>query len=130
MISDAGAIKFIETDHEWAESQPEAAADAIIAGTDMALGGGCDPHNSPPGCISFGALNESLQQGLAAVSDIDRALSRVLRVRFKLGQSPPHHPTRSVPGPDGGCYDRCSKPAGPETALRALLRGQPQTTVS
>ena len=32
VISDAGAIKFIETDHEWAASQPEAAADALLAG--------------------------------------------------------------------------------------------------
>jgi beta-glucosidase-like glycosyl hydrolase len=38
VVSDAGAIKFEQTDHEYAASQPAAAADAIAAGADLALG--------------------------------------------------------------------------------------------
>ena len=45
-----------------AGSQPEAAADALNAGADIALGGGCGPE--PPGCVSFGALPEALTMGL------------------------------------------------------------------
>ncbi len=89
VVGDAGAIKFIQTDHEWADSQPAAAADAILAGADMALGGGCDPTNVPKGCISFGALPNATEQGLVNGSDIDRALDRVLRARFKLGLMDP-----------------------------------------
>eukprot|EP00040_Diaphanoeca_grandis_P016628 m.86075 g.86075 ORF g.86075 m.86075 type:complete len:819 (+) comp25925_c0_seq2:50-2506(+) len=89
VISDAGAIKFIETDHEWASSQPEAAADALLAGADMALGGGCSVDNKPPGCISFGALGNATSMGLVQPSDVDVALARVLRARFRLGQLDP-----------------------------------------
>ncbi|MEC8485244.1 MAG: glycoside hydrolase family 3 C-terminal domain-containing protein, partial [Pseudomonadota bacterium] len=89
VISDAGAIKFIETDHEWASSQPIAAAEALKAGADMALGGGCSPSNSPPGCISFGALGNATTMGLITIGDIDQALSRVLRARFRLGLMDP-----------------------------------------
>ena len=38
VVSDAGAIKFTQTDHEYAAGQPEAAADALAAGADLALG--------------------------------------------------------------------------------------------
>eukprot|EP00037_Helgoeca_nana_P030791 m.384215 g.384215 ORF g.384215 m.384215 type:complete len:572 (+) comp28268_c0_seq7:134-1849(+) len=89
VISDAGAIKFIETDHEWASSQPEAAADALHAGADLALGGGCDPANQPPGCISFGALGNATKLGLVTTAEIDTAVGRVLRVRFRLGLMDP-----------------------------------------
>ena len=47
VVSDAGAIKFEQTDHEYAASQPAAAADAIAAGADLALGGGYDAAGNP-----------------------------------------------------------------------------------
>jgi beta-glucosidase-like glycosyl hydrolase len=81
--------QFIETDHEWASSQPEAAADALHAGADLALGGGCDPANQPPGCISFGALGNATKLGLVTTAEIDTAVGRVLRVRFRLGLMDP-----------------------------------------
>ncbi|KAK3267205.1 hypothetical protein CYMTET_24229 [Cymbomonas tetramitiformis] len=89
VIGDAGAIKFIQTDHEWAQSQPAAAADALVAGADMALGGGCDPANVPAGCVSFGALPEAAKLGLVTHGDVDQALGRVLGARFRLGLMDP-----------------------------------------
>ena len=77
------------SDHEWAASQPEAAADALLAGADMALGGGCAPSNQPPGCISFGALGNATALGLVTRNDVDVAVARVLRVRFRLGLMDP-----------------------------------------
>eukprot|EP00035_Acanthoeca_spectabilis_P013209 m.241957 g.241957 ORF g.241957 m.241957 type:complete len:820 (-) comp15831_c0_seq10:3608-6067(-) len=99
VMSDAGAIKFIETDHEWAPSQPDAAADALAAGADLALGGGCDPSNQPPGCVSFGALGEALQRGLVNQTQIDTAVGRTLRARFRLGlmDPPTRNPYSSIP---------------------------------
>jgi beta-glucosidase-like glycosyl hydrolase len=75
VIGDAGAIKFIQTDHEWAPSQAAAAADALKAGADMALGGGC---SGAVGCISFGAVPQAVEQGLVATADVDLAVSRIL----------------------------------------------------
>lgn len=89
VIGDAGAIKFIQTDHEWATSQEEAATDAIKAGADMALGGGCNPKNVPPGCISFAAIPNATAHGLISETDVDKALSRILRARFRLGLMDP-----------------------------------------
>lgn len=81
VISDAGAIKFIQTDHEWAPSQAAAAADALHAGADMALGGGCGAQ----GCISLGAVPEAIEEKLATEADLDVAVRRILNARFRLG---------------------------------------------
>jgi beta-glucosidase len=85
VVGDAGAIKFVQTDHEWAFSQPEAAADALKGGADLALGGGYDKD---VGARSFAALLNATRMTppLVTTADIDRALARILRVRVLLGQ--------------------------------------------
>ena len=85
VIGDAGAVKFIQTDHHWANNQSEVAKVALRAGVDMVLGGGCNDNNIPRGCISYGALPQAVADGLLRQSDIDTPLRRVLAVRFKLG---------------------------------------------
>jgi beta-glucosidase len=85
VFGDDGAIKYIQTDHHWADDQPHAARDALDAGVDMALGGGCSDKNVPEGCISYGALPEALHERLVTEQGIDAALHRVLRARFRLG---------------------------------------------
>lgn len=82
VVSDAGAIKFTQTDHEYAASQPEAAADAIAAGADLALGGGYDAAGNPE---SFAALAEAVKLNLTNSSLIDRAFGRLVYARIKLG---------------------------------------------
>ena len=83
VIGDAGAIKFIQTDHEYASGQPEAAADALHAGADIALGGGCNPNGTV--CESFGAVPLARSRGLLTDADVDTAVARILSVRFRLG---------------------------------------------
>ena len=60
VVSDAGAIRFAQTDHEYAPSQPAAAADALLAGADLALGGGYDSAGQPE---SFAALAKVREEG-------------------------------------------------------------------
>jgi beta-glucosidase-like glycosyl hydrolase len=85
VVGDAGAIKFVQTDHEWAFSQPQAAADALKGGADLALGGG---YNKDVGALSFAALLNASRMAppLVSTADIDRALARIVHVRIKLGQ--------------------------------------------
>ena len=59
-------------------TQPEAAADALRAGADLALGGGCNPKNVPPGCISYGALPEAVRAGLVTEAEVDTSVRRML----------------------------------------------------
>eukprot|EP01052_Picozoa_sp_SAG31_P010004 SAG31_NODE_536_length_14340_cov_9.449196_5_plen_225_part_00 len=77
VVSDAGAIKFAQTDHEYAPSQPAAAADALIAGADLALGGGYS--NGQP--QSFAALAKAVELGLTNASMVDVAFSRIFYAR-------------------------------------------------
>ena len=55
----------------------EPAAATLKAGTDLA-------------CTSYAALHEALERKLVTEADLDRALSRVLRTRFRLGLFAPH----------------------------------------
>ena len=97
VVGDAGAIKFVQTDHEFAASQPEAAAAALGAGADLALGGGVDGATGRP--ESFGALAEAAARGLVSNASIDTAVSRVLAARFRLGfMDPPGlNPYEAIP---------------------------------
>lgn len=77
VTGDCGAIQFIETDHLWAADQTHAAADAILAGADfdcsISIGKG------------FAALLNATAMGLVAVSDIDRALGRLISILMRQG---------------------------------------------
>ena len=96
VVSDAGAIKFAQTDHEYAASQPEAAADALAAGADLALGGGYDAAGHPE---SFAALAEAVTLNLTNASLVDRAFGRLVYARLKLGllDPPEGNPYAQVP---------------------------------
>jgi beta-glucosidase len=72
VVSDCGAVDDLDTGHKVTKDRAESAAATLRAGTDLA-------------CTSYGALKDSLARGLVAEADIDRALTRVLRTRFKLG---------------------------------------------
>lgn len=58
-----------------AADNKEASALALKAGLDMDLGGGAFGGN----------LKKALDEGLVSMSDIDRAVSNVLRLKFKMG---------------------------------------------
>ena len=44
-----------QTDHEYVDSQPTAAAESLLAGADIALGGGC--ANGTTDCDSMGTYS-------------------------------------------------------------------------
>ncbi|MDG6100013.1 beta-glucosidase [Alteromonas sp. ZYF713] len=79
VVSDCGAIAdfYDENSHHVVTSPEEAAANALKAGTDLNCG---DHHGN-----TFSYLKEALAQGLVEEQDIDRALTRLLTARIKLG---------------------------------------------
>lgn len=107
VVGDAGAIKFVQTDHEYADSQAEAAADSLRAGVDLALGGGYD-HGHP---MSFAALMEAHKQGLVNESFIDTALHRLVLAQLRLGLLDP---------PDDNPYAKIPRNAANSPTMRAL----------
>jgi beta-glucosidase len=72
VVSDCGAVDDLDTGHKVTKDRAESAAVTLKAGTDLA-------------CTNYGSLKESLERGLLTEADVDRALTRVLRTRFKLG---------------------------------------------
>ncbi|HET6312954.1 MAG TPA: glycoside hydrolase family 3 N-terminal domain-containing protein [Chloroflexia bacterium] len=76
-LSDCGAIDDIYRGHGAAPDAASAAALALKRGCDLECGG------------TYRHLGEALERGLVTMDDIDRALSRVLATRFKLGMFDP-----------------------------------------
>lgn len=76
-VSDCGAVSDIYSGHKTAASLAEAAALALKQGCDLECG------------RAYEHLGEALEQGLITEADLDRALSRVIGSRFKLGMFDP-----------------------------------------
>src|SRR5579864_829690 len=77
VVSDCGAISDIYRGHKFAANATEAAAKAILAGTDLSCGD------------EYSHLKAAVDAGLIHESDIDRSLKRLLTARFKLGMFDP-----------------------------------------
>lgn len=75
VVSDCDAVADIANGHHWVSSLAEASAKALLAGTDLNCGATYPDH-----------LQEALDQGLITEADVDRAVTRVLRARFLLGE--------------------------------------------
>jgi beta-glucosidase len=89
--------------HEYAKDAAEASALALKAGNDLCSGS------------TYEALPESLKRGLVTEADLDRALRRLLYLRFKLGQfDPPERvPYAQIP------ITACNSAAHDQLALEA-----------
>ncbi|MCH8878376.1 MAG: glycoside hydrolase family 3 C-terminal domain-containing protein [Planctomycetes bacterium] len=74
VVADCGAVDEMREDHGAVETEAAAAALATLSGCDLACYWG--PHS---------AWRRAVEQGLLTETDIDRALERVLKVRFRLG---------------------------------------------
>ena len=74
VISDGSAIDKLYTHHKYATTLKEAAALALKAGCDMSLR---DEYRE--------GLRKAYEKGLINIGDIDKALKRVLTLRFRLG---------------------------------------------
>jgi len=81
VVSDCAAVADIDTGHHYAPDMAHAAADAVKAGTDLECGFG-------PG-QAFPSLVDAVHQGLLQESELDTALRRLFRARFKLGMFDP-----------------------------------------
>lgn len=77
-VPDSGAIGRLVETHAIVETPEEAAATALLAGHDLDEGGIFPEH-----------IPSAVEQGLVTEEDVDRALRRVLRARFKLGEFDP-----------------------------------------
>ncbi len=73
IVSDCDAVSNITHNHHFTNDDVHGAAAALKAGTDLDCGS------------TYKALNGALAQGLISVADLDRALSRLLLARLRLG---------------------------------------------
>lgn len=78
IVSDCWAIKDIHLSHHYVDTETEAAALAIQAGTDLNCGDYYQAY-----------LLDAITQALITEENVDRALSRVLKARFLLGEFDP-----------------------------------------
>lgn len=94
VVSDCGALTDIHRHHKYTNDGAESAALALKLGCDL----GCD-------CVYYDHLQEALDRGLVCEADIDKALSRTLATRFKLGMFDPDEvvPFASIPMDVVGC---------------------------
>ena len=77
VVSDCAAVADVYTGHHYAPDMPHAAATALKTGTDLECGYGQGQ--------AFPSLVDAVHQGLIKESEIDTALRRLFRARFKLG---------------------------------------------
>ena len=81
VVSDCAAVADVNTGHHYAADMAHAAAAAVKAGTDLECGYGEGK--------AFPALAQAVQQKLITEAEIDVALTRLFRARFKLGMFDP-----------------------------------------
>ena len=74
VVSDLYAINGLRNDHHVVATLDEAGVMALKAGVDADLGG-----------MTFEHLEEALREGRLAMADIDRAVGRILRLKFEMG---------------------------------------------
>lgn len=75
VVSDCGALTYLEKTHHYVETKKEAAKAAIEAGLDLECGNDIYAKNLYP----------AYEEGLVSEESINRAVRRVLEARFKLG---------------------------------------------
>ncbi len=81
VVSDCAAVADINTGHHYAPDMVHAATAAIKAGTDLECGYAQGQ--------AYPSLTDAVHQGLIKESELDTALRRLFRARFKLGMFDP-----------------------------------------
>ncbi|QMV20462.1 glycoside hydrolase family 3 protein [Granulicella sp. 5B5] len=81
VVSDCAAVADINTGHHFAPDMAHAAADAVKAGTDLECGFAQGQ--------AFPALVDAVHQHLITEAELDIALTRLFRARFRLGMFDP-----------------------------------------
>jgi len=83
VVSDAYAPSNVAGEQRYYASHPEAHAALVAAGVDSFTDRGTDPS------FTIGSLEAALDGGLLAEADVDRAVRRILSIRFRLGEFDP-----------------------------------------
>lgn len=73
VVGDVDCVHDVHAHHHYTRDPAESAALALQAGNDLCSGS------------TFSALPEALARGLCTIEDLDRALRRLLTLRFRLG---------------------------------------------
>ena len=81
VVSDCAAVADIYTGHHYASDMAHAAADAVKAGTDLECGYEAGQ--------AFPSLVDAVHQNLISEAEINQALHRLFRARFRLGMFDP-----------------------------------------
>jgi beta-glucosidase len=81
VVSDCAAVADVNTGHHYAADMAHAAAAALKAGTDIECGFGQGQ--------AYPALVDAVHQKLVTEAELDNALRRLFRARFKLGMFDP-----------------------------------------
>jgi beta-glucosidase len=110
VVSDCGALTDIHQNHKVTKDGAESAALSLKRGCDI----GCD-------CVYYDHLQEALDRGLITEADIDQALERTYRTRFKLGMFDPADqvPYASTPMSVVGCQEH--RQLAYEAALKSAV---------
>ncbi|MGJ8640105.1 MAG: glycoside hydrolase family 3 C-terminal domain-containing protein [Opitutaceae bacterium] len=77
VVADCGAIRSVYAHHRHVETAEEAVAKAVKSGCDLDCG------------VTYGSLLTARKQGLVTDEEIDLALHRLIRTRFRLGMFDP-----------------------------------------
>lgn len=93
VVSDCGAIRdfFMENHHETHKDAADASAAAVLSGTDLECGS------------SYKALVEAVKGGLIKEEEIDRAVIRLMKARFELGEMDETTPWDELPASVVNC---------------------------
>lgn len=87
VVSDCGAIRdfFMKDHHETHKDRDDASAAAVLSGTDLECGS------------SYKGLVDAVKNGYIKEADIDRAVCRLMKARFELGEMDPSTPWDTIP---------------------------------
>ena len=85
VVSDCGAIEDVSAHHHFKSTMEEGVAAALKAGTDLICG---EPPQDRVHLERTAALN-AVKQGLLAEADIERAVTRLMTARLRLGMFDP-----------------------------------------
>jgi beta-glucosidase len=117
VVSDCGAIDDIYKFHHFAKTEAEASAIAVKAGTDLTCG------------REYRSLLQAVKNGLITEAEIDVAVKRLMKTRFRLGMFDPPEKVAYARIP----YSMNTAPAHRELALKtaresiALLKNENNT---
>ncbi len=109
IVSDCGAVSDIYRFHKIVETQPEAAALAVKAGTDLNCGS------------TYRGLVKAVEEGLITEDEIDVAVRRLFRARMKLGMFDPPENVKYAQIPYSVLDSKENQAVALETARKSMV---------